>query len=256
MNKLISAVLAVIALAAAAFVSSAIANAQEPADGSSLLAKSGITASGTMDVYTDYVWRGFLIDSDNVIQPGLKAGGYGVTASVWGNLDYEGNDFDSDELDYVIDYTYAMENMSLSAGHTYYDFFGTDLYSKEFYAGVTFTSAAFAPSLFWFHDYGDEAHGGGDGDYAAVSGSYTAAIPGVESTSIVITGRAGYNNGLFISGEGFDVLMTAGLPIKLTGTLTFTPTIAYSIPFGDLADEEDGNQNDRFYGGAATTYTF
>ena len=59
-----------------------------------------------------------------------------------------------------------------------------------------------------------------------------------------------------IEGTGGDIAMAAGFNIPLTKTLTMTPTICYSVPYGDLEDEKDGDQDKKAYGGIVMGYSF
>jgi len=68
--------------------------------------------------------------------------------------------------------------------------------------------------------------------------------------------RVSYNRELFIEGEGGDALFTAGLTVPLAKGLDFSPSINYSLPYGDLDDAQDGDQKDRFYYGFSLTYSF
>ncbi|MGA1842053.1 MAG: hypothetical protein ACMUIU_15650 [bacterium] len=71
-----------------------------------------------------------------------------------------------------------------------------------------------------------------------------------------ISGHVGYNEGHFIEGTGGDITMAAGFNIPLMKTLTMTPTLCYSVPYGDLEDEQDGGQDKKAYGGVVMGYSF
>jgi len=219
-----------------------------------LLSDNGFSASGSLGVYSKYVWRGFKLDGDPVIQPGFDISGYGVTLSMWSSFDADNKDeLNSDELDYIIDYTKDFEKFSLSVGNTFYTFPESDLRSEEFYIGASF-STLLSPSLTIYYDYGDEADGGADGYYIVLSGSHSFVL--ANDITFDLGGSVGYNSELFIAGEGEDVLLSAGFTIPLTENLTFSPMIAYSMPFGDLENEADGNQDKEFYGGFSLGYSF
>ena len=51
-----------------------------------------VTASGTIDYYSRYVWRGQYLDRDNVIQPGFSFTVKGFTIGYWANFDMENKD--------------------------------------------------------------------------------------------------------------------------------------------------------------------
>ena len=222
-----------------------------------VLDKLDVEVSGTVDFYSQYIWRGFALDTDPVIQPGFSLSKYGFTLSWWGSFDVDNNDsLNSDESDVIIDYTKEFDNFSLSLGHTYYDFPGTGSYSREFYAGFALPDFFLSPSLTYYHDYGDEDNGGGDGDYLVLDVSKSFTVVDDPEITLDLGAHLAYNNELFIAGEGGDCLFSAGLTIPLKENLTFSPSINYSVPFGDLEDTNDGNQKERFYAGFSLGYAF
>jgi len=223
---------------------------------SGVLSKLHIEASGTFDFYNRYVWRGFVLDMDPVIQPGFSLSTKGFTFSFWSSWDADNNgSANSDEIDYVFDYTKEFENFSVSVGHTYYDFPGTNGYSREFYLGVGLP-IFLSPTLTTYFDYGDEDNGGGDGQYVILDLSHSITLFDEPEVTLDVGTSIGYNNELFINGQGGNFLVSAGLAVPLTENLSMSPNINYSVPFGDLKDGADGNQDDRFYGGVNLAYSF
>lgn len=229
----------------------------EDMEGEGLLPELGIEASGTFDFYSKYIWRGFALDTDPVFQPGFSFSGYGLTVSYWSSWDFDNNDaLDGDEIDYVIDYTKEFKDISVSVGHTYYEFPGTDTFSKEFYVGTGFNNIPLSPALTYYYDYGDENQGGADGQYLALTGSFSMDLLKDLDVTLDLSGKLAYNKELFIIGEGGDALMSTALGIPLWKDLTLTPSVNYAIPFGDLDESGDGNQRDRFYYGFSLAYNF
>ena len=234
------------------------------AESEGLLANSGITASADAAFYSEYVWRGFLLDGDPVFQPGFYLSGpdskYGkLTAKFWSSHDLSNSDprNASEEYDYILDYTYNLSDVSFSFGHTYYDYPVADTFSREFYAGITFPKVFLTPSLFYYRDYGNPEDGGGLGSYTAVNlaKSLPFEIKGTPA-SLELAGHYGYNYKLFINGKGGDIGLSAGLKLQLTKNLTGMPSINYSLPLGDLRKTSDGNQKARVYTGATFSYSF
>jgi hypothetical protein len=217
-----------------------------------------ITGSGTLDYYSRYVWRGQNLDNDSVLQPGLSFTSKGFTVGYWGSFDLENKDaLTSDESDYYVSYAYTFEPVTLSGGHTWYDFpeYGTS--SKEF-----FVSAALAtflsPTLWFYHDYEDGKTLNTDksGNYYALSLAHTVPLCSKTGISLDLGFTFGYVDGQWLSGTGTHVTPTLGLKIPLTPSLTITPTLGYNAPFGDLEDPAIGNQEDKVFGGVKTTFVF
>ncbi len=222
-----------------------------------LLSDLNLEASASFDFYNRYVWRGFTLDTDPVVQPGFSLSGYGVTLSLWSSWDADNNDTsNSDEIDFVVDYTKEFDAFSVSLGHTYYNFPGSNLYSREFYLGVAMSDFPLSPSLTYYRDYGDEDNGGGDGDYVVLSLSHGFSLVEEYGVTLDLGVSAGYNHELFINGEGGDFLSSIGVTVPLTENLTMSPSINYAVPFSDLSDSNDGNQDDRFYAGVSLGYSF
>jgi hypothetical protein len=219
-----------------------------------------IEVSTDVAVYSKYIWRGFKLDDDPVLQSGAYIDGYGFSASVWGSFDINPkDDLDSDEVDYSVGYTYDLYKVlkipvSILGGYTYYDFPSVSLNSQEFYIGLA-VDTILSPAVTWYHDFEDEAKGGGKGDYVVAELSHSVPVSDLPIT-LDLSGHAGYNHELFILGDGGDVGLGAGLTFTLSDNCVLNPNIGYSIPFGDLEKSEDGNQDEEFYGGASLAFTF
>lgn len=225
-------------------------------EGEGVLEKLNIEVSGSLDFYSQYLWRGFTLDTDSVIQPGFNLSWGGVTLSFWSSWDaVDSDDLKSNEADYVLDYTKEFDDFALSLGHTFYNFPSTNSYSKEFYIGVSFPNLALSPEITYYRDYGKEEKGGGDGDYLALGLSYSHPVKNSQTT-FDLGLSLGYNRKLFIEGYGRDYLVSVGFTIPLRENLTFSPTLNYAVPLGSLKDSDDGEQKERFYSGFSLSYNF
>ena len=82
-----------------------------------------LSVSGDYSIYTSYVWRGFELDEDPVIQTGLNIGYKCITLSIWNSQDMVYNDaVNSAEVDFVVDITRSFDSLSISLGNTSYTF--------------------------------------------------------------------------------------------------------------------------------------
>ncbi len=221
-----------------------------------------IEVSGSIDYYSNYIWRGFTLDKDAVIQPGINISAAGFTYSFWASFDAESDDeLASDEIDHIFDYTREINDLiSVSVGHTYYDFPETATYSRELYVGVALSRVPvldwpIETSLTFFHDYGKEANGGGGGEYLSLDSSYSHVLFEDPEITMDFATHFGFNNEIFLTGEGFDTGVSFGFTIPLTDNLTISPTVNYSAPHGDLEDPADGAQEDRVYAGVSLAYS-
>lgn len=227
----------------------------QKADAAGLLAETPVSITTDMAINSDYVWRGFLLDEDVVMQPGIYISGGGFTFSLWSSFDMQSDDaLDSDEVDYSIDYTKDFKGYSLSVGLTYYDFPEADTYSREFYVGVVFDTFL-SPSITWYHDFGNESSGGGHGDYLHFAIAHSIPF-GQNGITLDLNAGIGFNQHLFIEGTGGDFALGAGLNIPLNKNVTITPNFTYSLPFGDMKDSDDGNQDNELYTGVTIAYHY
>ena len=230
----------------------------------------GISVSGDMSYYSEYLWRGFLLDGDPVAQTGIYVAGPAtplgkLTAKFWTSKDMDNRDSrSSDEFDYILDYTYDFSKASVSVGHTCYDFpdqTGADgapkTFSREFYVGVMLPKMFLTPSFFVYRDYGDQNDGGGLGNYFVANLAYSVPVD-VKSykCSLDLSGHYGYNHHLFIRGNGSDIGLGVGFTMPLTRTLTIAPSVNYSAPMGDLKRKDDGAQETRVFTGVTLKYSF
>ncbi|MBN3040941.1 MAG: hypothetical protein JW867_07420 [Candidatus Omnitrophica bacterium] len=228
-----------------------------------LFDKIELEASASLGYYSNYIWRGFTLDKDAVIQPGVNLSWKGLSFSFWSSFDAESDDeLASDEIDYVFDYTKELNDLlSISLGHTYYDFPEIASYSREFYVGfglsrIPVLDLPIETSLIYYHDYGDESNGGGEGDYVSLDMAYSLLLLEDIGLTMDLGSHYGFNNELFIAGQGSDLAFSFGFTIPLNDNLTVSPTVNYSLPLGDLKDDDDGAQEDRVYGGMALAYNF
>lgn len=242
----------------------AIAQGETTEKKDGLLSNLGFGVNAAMSIFSQYIWRGFVLDRDAVWQPEVyvstpKTKFGKIKIGMWANEDLQNSDdLNSDEFDYIFDYTYDFGDfLSASLGHTYYDFTGTNKFSREFYFGLSLPKVLLSPSLYYYRDYGNPNSGGGLGNYIVLNAakSFPLAMKGYDF-SLDLSGHVGFNHNLFIDGDGGDVAWKVGFTMPLAKNLTFTPNVNYSIPFGDLARESRGNQKARFYGGATLAYSF
>ncbi|MBN1621302.1 MAG: hypothetical protein JW871_01775 [Endomicrobiales bacterium] len=202
-----------------------------------------------MDYYSSYVWRGFLLDKDPVLQPNFSVSHSCkraiVTAGFFSSWDFGNADnLSSDEADFSVDFTKSFKKFNLSIGNIYYNFPGARTYSSEFYLGLQLPKAPLMPNIKYYYDYGT-----GDGSYVSLDLVKSFDFLKNRGMNLSIGAHMGLNSGLFIKGKGRDYSVISDLGFTLAGNLGCSLVLGYSIPFGDLADSSDGNQNNVFYGG-------
>lgn len=218
-----------------------------------------ITSGATLDFYDKYVWRGQYLDTDPVVQPGVSFSSYGVTLGYWGSLPMgsTSDTLNSSESDYYLSYSHTFDPVTISAGHTWYEFSGTSTSSKEFY----FTLAAatlLSPTFSFYHDYEDGKTLNTDksGNYYSLAISHSVPLIKEYNVSLELGATYGYIDGQWLSGEGSHLTPTVGLKLPLTANLSVIPTVGYNWTMGDLEDENIANQESKFFGGVKSSFTF
>lgn len=228
------------------------------AEGEGILSDVGITGTTELAYYSEYIWRGQNLDHDSVLQPGFSLSAKGFTFGYWGSYDMENQDIlASDESDYYLTYTYEISPLSITLGHTWYDFPEANTSSKEYSIALgwdTFLS----PVLTFAHDYedGKNLNTDKDGNYLSLALSHSFTLNKRYGITLDLGGTVGYIDGQWLSGEGEHFTPTLGFTIPLTKSLTISPMIGYNIPFGDLKKSDIGNQDARFFGGVKASVAF
>lgn len=223
-----------------------------------------VSVSASVDFYNKYVWRGFLLDGDPVLQPSVTFGVNGFEGGFWGSWDLEGEDeLAGNEVDGWIGYSFdlgfideAASIVTVSVGHTWYGFPQGDTglaegsQSKEFYAGVAIDTFL-SPYFTWYGDYADESSGGADGNYYMFGIGHSFTLVEDYGISLDLGFEVGLNDEAFIAEDGGYTLSTIGLTIPLTENATLAPVVAFSSPFGDI---EEAN-NDELYAGVSMGFS-
>lgn len=234
----------------------------------SFLKNANVQITGSTSVYSKYLWRGFRLDDDYVIQPSVNIAAFqGWNLNVWGNYDisHDINGTNSNETDTTLTYTKKFENLkllgmglkpvSVTVGHIYYDFSGTGLFAKESVLGVGYETFL-SPTLTWYHDYSRESQGGGRGDYLMLCANKSIDLIKNYGVTLDLSGHVGYNKHDYILGEGGDVLLTGGVTVPLTKNLKLSPTVNWNLPFGGVSEDGNGNQKNEFFWGSTLAYNF
>jgi len=223
--------------------------------------------SANLDFYDKYIWRGFRLDGDWVVQPAVTLSAYGFEGGFWGSFQLENEDpLAGDEVDgwigYSTDLGFINEDLqifSVSLGNTWYSFprastgLSDGAHAQEFYIGGAIDTLL-SPNVTWYYDYSDEESGGADGSYLVFNGSHSFTVNETYGITLDISQDIGLNNEAFIAGDGGWSNTVIGMTIPLTERVSVSPVLAYSVPWGDLEDASDGNQDDEFYGGVLMSF--
>jgi len=223
----------------------------------------------TADFFSKYILRGQNLDDDPVFQPGFSATYKGLTAAIWGNLEFtniNGNSGDFSELDYVLDYSGAMpgiEGVGYSVGVIYYDFPGTTVKdTTEIYWGLNF-DLPLAPSVLVYHDV-DEA----EGTYISLAAVHSIEkiielgpdMPlGMEIGASLGWGSGSYNKYYWGTDQSKlnDLTLSASFPVEIGGW-TLAPSLNFVTLLSDDIRDTDayGTDSDFFFVGISLLKRF
>ncbi len=221
------------------------------------------SGSASVDVFSNYVWRGQTLSDDIVIQPSIGITYSGFGANLWVNYDTDTNE--SNETDLTLNYANSIENLSYDAGYIYYALDGFDD-TQEIYLSLGY-DVILSPNATLYWDF-DE----GDGGYLFLSVGHSFELP--ETLSLDLAASIGINLDNEIMGldedddeftDFYDGNISAALTIPVTENISIAPLIAYSFPLSDdaedalkaIAEDVTGDDDaDIIYGGINVSLSF
>ena len=216
-----------------------------------LLPERVVSVSGSLDYSSKYVWRGFTLDQDPVVQPGLSLSSYGFTLSYWGSMPIGNRDYAalSNETDLTVSYSRGIGPVTVTLGHVTYDFSGVFAPTREVFAGVTSCNLPVSLAATYYNDYDLN-----DGSYLSFDAGKDFGLS--ETVTATVTGHYGMFSGYGAIENGGDYSIGLKLGLPLSGALSMTPAVFYSVPVGDLEDPSAGAQKSGLYGGFSLGYSF
>lgn len=225
------------------------------------------SGSASVDIMSNYVWRGQKLSNSWVVQPSVALS-YGVFgANIWSNYDSDSKIDEGDghgefnETDLTLSYTRVMDKWTFGAGYIYYALNNAND-TQEIFLSVSYDTL-FKPVLTVYYDF-DE----GNGIFITASVSHTIEI--FKGINCNFGALASYNinnkiMGFDSSGDDFSNFYNAELStsvnIPVWRAVSLTPKIAYSFPLSNDAKEaiksiSDDGDKDIFYGGLNITLNF
>ncbi len=223
----------------------------------------------SVDIMSNYVWRGQKLSNSWVVQPsvGITYGGFG--ANIWGNYDsdrYEATSSDSghgefSEVDLTVNYSHSIEKLTLTGGYIYYSFDAAND-TQEVYLTAAY-DILLKPALSVYYDF-DE----GNGAFIVASVGHSFALP--KNMSLNLGALASYNinnkiMGFDEDGDDFSNFyhaeVSSSLTIPVTKAISVTPKVAYSFSLSDdskdaISGLSDDRRHDIIYGGVNLTLSF
>lgn len=223
----------------------------------------------SVDLMSNYVWRGQKLSNSWVIQPSVGITYGGFATNIWANYDSDWTEVGSTETghgkitetDLSLSYSFSMDKFNFTAGYTYFALEGAhDTQELFFSAGY---DVLFNPTLVLYYDY-DEGQG------AFIIASIGHSFDLGKDIPLEVGASVGYNinnKSMGVDKDGNDFSnfyngeLFSSVAIPVTKAFSVTPKIAYSFPLSNDAKEaissiSDDGDKDIFYGGINLTLSF
>lgn len=221
-----------------------------------------VSGSASVDVMSNYVWRGQKLSNSYVIQPsvGITYGGFG--ANLWSNIDPDWDDeTEITETDVTVNYAFSIEKFSFDVGYIYYGLEAAED-TQEFYISAGY-DMMLSPSLTLYYDF-DVGEGG------FVIASIGHAFELTKDIAVNLGASASYNisnevMGFDEDGDDFSDFyngeISASVSIPVWKAISIEPKIAYSFPLSDDAEDaieaiSDDGDGSIVYGGVNISLSF
>lgn len=173
-------------------------NADDTATGSPI---APFTVGASLDLVSQYNWRGIPVVDDPVAQGSATVSAYGFSLNWWSNFDLtdgDNNEFkdnDFSEHDITLSYKYTYDLLTLNGGVIYYYFpsngtVGDDNDTAEVFLGASYDVFGLNPTFTAYYDF-DEV----EGWYLDAGISHTFSLAQIdENLSLVVAGDLGWMN--------------------------------------------------------------
>lgn len=216
----------------------------------------------SIDIMSNYIWRGQKLSNSWVLQPSIGINYKGLGFNIWANYDSDRAENNSSETghgefsetDFTMNYTFSMEKFNFEGGYTYYALYDEND-TQELYLTVGYDTLL-SPKLTVYYDF-DE--GNGAFIIAAISQSFLIK----QEVSLEMGASIGYsikNKVMGYNKDGdefsnfYNAELSAALNIPVYKAITVTPKIAFTFPLSNDAEEAIKNISDDsdkkiFYGG-------
>ena len=195
----------------------------------------GLSVEVSVDVLSDYVWRGKICNGNPVWQPSATlAYAYGdfgkVSANVWASMDltHRRGTMNASrrasgiqELDYTLAYANSFGPLDVEIGHIWYSFpYGNGRPTEELYGTVAYNNPIATPSLTVYWDYLDT----GGNDASAVYATFALSRDFELVEKLTVTPSAA----IFIAYSSHSSKATfCSFPITI---FFFSPSVMLSSP--------------------------
>lgn len=227
------------------------------------------SGSASVDVMSNYVWRGIKLSNSYVVQPSVGITYDGFGANIWANWDSDCNlgtptcndNGEHTETDLTLNYPFSIDKLSLDVGYIYY---GLEAASdtQEIYVSAGY-DALLSPALTIYYDFEE-----GSGAFVVASIGHSIGLS--DGIALDLGASASLNiedlvMGTDASGDEFSDFyngeISASVSIPVGKNIRVGSMIAYSFPLSDDGEDaieglSDDGDSSIFYGGVNVTLSF
>ncbi len=234
-------------------------------------AKAAETASSaSVDIFTNYVWRGIkLSDDKGVIQPSAGVTYGPFSAGFWMNYDLDTEE--ANETDLTLSYSRESGDFSYEAGYIYYNIDGADNDTQELYLSVTYATLL-SPTATLYYDFDL-----GEGAFFVASASHSVPLPVGNDLELELGASISANidnevMSIDTNGDGktdaftdfYNGEVSASISILLDDGITITPKVAYTTALSNDAEDaikglgvsSADRDSEIFYAGVGASLSF
>jgi hypothetical protein len=228
--------------------------------GSAYAEEPKVTGFASVDLMSNYVWRGIKSTPGMAVQPSVGISYGSFSTNLWAN--YDAKNSEHTETDLTMDYGFSFDKVALNLGYIYYAFEGLND-TQEFYVALGYDTIL-KPKLTVYYDF-DE----GDGVYIVASVGHSFELAKDIPLNLGASASYNINNKIMGSPDGVKAdfsdfyigELTASVGIPVAKNISITPKIAYSLALSDDAKTaikgvNYGDSSSILYGGVNLTLSF
>ena len=220
---------------------------------------SKFSGYASVDVMSNYVWRGQKLSEGWVVQPSVGIAYGGFSTNLWANYDTKTDKHT--ETDLTLDYGMSFDKLGVNVGYIYY---ALDGYAdtQEAYLSVS-VDTILQPKITVYGDFDQ-----GDGGFVVASIGHSIDL--AKNVPFSVGASASYNINNKIMGPDKDGKafsnfyngeVSASIGIPITAHVSMTPKVAYSFALTDDAKNaiksvNVGDSSSVVYGGVNLTLSF
>lgn len=219
-----------------------------------------VSGYASVDVMSNYVWRGIKSTPNMAIQPSVGIAYGPFSTNLWANFDAKNGEHT--ETDLALDYGFSLGKIGLNIGYIYYAFEGLND-TQEAYVAVSYDTFL-KPKLTVYYDFEE-----GNGVFLIASVSHSLELAKDIPFNLGASASYNMNNKIMGSPDGvkedfssfYNGELSASVGIPVAKNISVTPKVAYSFALTNDAKNairalNYGDSSSILYGGLNLALSF